>query len=395
MASPDFVQQMTSKFCFTAPTNTVPLTPHESIIRKIFAEALGIDEEMLGLDVSFFDLGGNSLIAVRIVISIRRTFLVTLTMSDFMDNPTVLGVSQLIMQSKATNEPTFMPTPIVHADSPLFPASQEQIDLWVEEQMNPGLTTYNTGFQRKLSGSLDVAAMMQAMIALVSRHDALRTTFELQGDTLFQHIHPYEYKDGFIRLHEADDEGKARAILAEDASKIFDLTTDFPIRFAIVIVNTTTHFISAIIHHIVTDGWSAGLIDTDLTLLYNAFLDNTSAKALLEPLPFTFGDATTWRRQFEGSQLVKDQLQYWVTQLRGSRPLELFTDYVRPSKPSGGAAELEFDIDSDTLTALRRLASTHRTSLYVILLAAFRALIYRSNGEEDGASHASNTRTIN
>ncbi|KAJ7347283.1 hypothetical protein DFH08DRAFT_936842 [Mycena albidolilacea] len=384
MASPDFVQQMTSNFCFTAPTNTVPLTPHEATIRKLFAEALGIDEEMLGLDVSFFDLGGNSLIAVRIVISIRRTFLVTLTMSDFMDNATVFGVSQLIMQSKTTNEPTFMPTPIVHADSPLFTASQEQIDLWVEEQMNPGLTTYNTGFQRKLSGSLNVAAMMQAMIALVSRHDALRTTFEMQGDTLFQNVHPYEYRDGFIRLHEADDEGKARAILAEDAAKTFDLTTDFPIRFAIVTVNTTTHFISAIIHHIVTDGWSAGLIDADLTLLYNAFLDNPSAKTLLEPLPFTFGDATTWRRQFAGSQLVKDQLQYWVVQLRGSRPLELFTDYVRPSQPSGGAAELEFDIDSDTLTALRRLASTHRTTLYVILLAAFRALIYRSNGEEDG-----------
>ncbi|KAF7337661.1 Non-ribosomal peptide synthetase [Mycena sanguinolenta] len=386
MSSPDFVQQMTSKIPSTAPTNTTLLTPHELTIKKLFAEALGIDGKLLGLEESFFDLGGNSLIAVRIVASIRRTFSITLTISDFMDHATVLGVSRLIMQSEMTNEPTVMSAPLVHTDSSLFPASQEQTNLWVEEQMNPGLSTYNTGSQRKLSGPFNVPAMLQAFIALVSRHDALRMTFEMRGDTLFQRVRPYKYKDkdDIIRLYEVGDEDQARAILAEHATRIFDLTTDFPIRAAIVTVNATTHFISIIIHHIVTDGWSAGLIDTDLTLLYNTFLVHPSAQPPLEPLPFTFGDAATWRSQFAGSQLVKDQLQYWTTQLRGSRPLELFTDYIRPSKLSGRAAELEFNIDSDTLTALRRLASTYRTSLYVILLVAFRALIYRSNGEEDG-----------
>ncbi|KAF7337651.1 Amino acid adenylation domain-containing protein [Mycena sanguinolenta] len=367
MSSPDFVQQMIS----TIPANTIFLTPHESNIRKLFAEALGINEKSLGLEDSFFDLGGNSLIAVRIVTSIRRSFSVTLTMSAFMDHATVSGVSRLIMQKRDDKR--------AH--------SHEQTNLWVEEQMNPGLATYNTGFQRKFRGPFNVAAMLQAMIALLSRHDALRMRFEMQGETLFQRVHPYKYKsegDDIIRVHKVDDDGLARAILAENAARIFDLSSDFPIRVAIVTVSATTHFISVIIHHIVTDGWSAGLIDTDLALLYNTFLDDPSATPPLEPLPFTFGDATTWRSQVAGSQLVEDQLQYWTTQLRGSRPLELFTDYIRPSKLSGRAAELEFNIDSDTLTALRRLASVHRTSLYVILLAAFRALIYRSNGVEDG-----------
>ncbi|KAJ6520288.1 hypothetical protein C8R45DRAFT_55978 [Mycena sanguinolenta] len=383
MSSPDFVQQMIS----TTPANPVVLTSHESNVRKLFAEALGLDEISLGLEDSFFDLGGNSLIAVRIVTSIRRSFPVALTMSAFMDHATVSGVSRLIMQSETTNLATITSVPLVHTDSLLFPASQEQTNLWVEEQMNPGLATYNTGFQRKLRGPFNLAAMLQAMIALVSRHDALRMTFEMQGETLLQRVHPYEYKDeddNVIRVHKVDNDGLARAILAENAARIFDLTSDFPIRVAFVTVSETTHFISVIIHHIVTDGWSAGLIDTDLTSLYNTFLDDPSAKPPLEPLPFTFGDATTWRSQIAGTQLVEDQLQYWTTQLRGSRPLELFTDYVRPSKLSGRAAELEFNIDSVTLTALRRLASTYRTSLYVILLAAFRALIYRSNGEEDG-----------
>jgi hypothetical protein len=192
----------------------------------------------------------------------------------------------------------------------------------------------------------------------------------------------------------SEGERHARAFLLEEHARPFDLSKDIPARIAIVRVCPDVHFVSAVIHHTSSDEWSAGLIDQELTASYNSFIDGVEPS--LNPLPIRYCDYAVWRKQRIQADLLTAQLDYWSKQLNGSRPLELFTDYVRPAKLTGRASEHSFKIEAVLAKALRHLASTYRTSLYVVLLAAFRATIYRTTSEEDGTVgivNANRTRT--
>lgn len=136
-------------------------------------------------------------------------------------------------------------------------------------------------------------------------------------------------------------------------------------------------------HHIATDGWSTGIIDQDITLFYNSFSVGTNPK--LDPLPLRYRDYAIWQQQKVRANLVEKQLAYWSNHLQGAKPLELRTDYIRPQKLSDHAAEIPISIDRTSVLALREMAAKHRTSLYVVLLAAYRTALFRVNGEDDGA----------
>ena len=385
MASPEFVDQIADEIRSSLPSEPAMLTPHERLVRKVFTEALGMKEELLGGHDNFFDVGGHSLIAVRIVSSIRRVFSISLPMPIFMNNATVCAISKIISHGQVETEQSSLPSiPHAAASKMEFPASHMQVSLWAEEQMNHGLSTYNTGFQRRTSGPLNLDALQKAFIALVVQHDALRTRFSMRDDLLIQQVQSLTSTSELIQIAQAEDEQAARMMLSVEAARLFDLSKDLPVRFLIVRVSAEVHFISMITHHIVTDGWSFGVIDHDLTVLYNTFLTDIHQQSPLSPLSIRYGEICAWQNQLVDSGVFAPQLAYWVEELKGAKPLELFTDYPRPQKLSGRADEIPFTMDDTMVSSLRRLASTHQTSLYVVLLAAFRAAIYRANGEEDG-----------
>lgn len=363
------------------------LSHQEKGVLQIFADTLGSKAELLNLDDNFYDLGGHSMIAVQIVTAVKRAFSVTLPMSVFVGNATAAGVSQYITthQSQFSGDSTFAYIDRMTTDTDHFPASNAQMGIWVQEQINPGLSTYNTGFQRRLKGALNVSVLQAAFCTIIERHDALRTTFDMQDGVLMQHVHPKESSQSAVRVCKVDNEAAARAVLLDQAAQLFDLTVNIPIRVMIVVVDSETYYLSTVIHHIVTDGWSLEIVDSELTSLYNTLLrSGVHTHSALHPLPLRYGDFAGWQNRISQSEVVRDQLRYWSEQLKGTRALELFTDYPRPTKLSGRADEIEFDLDPNTLESLQRLAFNHRTSLYVILLAAFRAFVYRLNGEEQG-----------
>lgn len=137
-----------------------------------------------------------------------------------------------------------------------------------------------------------------------------------------------------------------------------------------------------IIHHIATDGWSTTIIDEELAALYNSFsMDKQNS---LPPVPLRYRDYSVWKKHTDSTNKVESQLDFWFKHLQGSKPLELRADFVRPQKLSGRANEIPITIDQVAATALRTLASSHRTSLSVVLLAALRATLFRVTGEDDG-----------
>ncbi|KAE9406246.1 acetyl-CoA synthetase-like protein [Gymnopus androsaceus JB14] len=383
LSSNDYLEKFKSvKFI---PTSDGPRTETEELILSIFSQALSIPEKMIGVYDNLFDLGGHSLIATHIVAAIRRQFNVSFDILAFMDNATIADTAALVLHSHVEKDPRTHIIPRNSQDLLICPASDAQTRLWIEEELNPGLARYNAGFQRKITGPLNVDALERAFLALVDRHEALRTTFSMDNGVLMQSIRPSDSVT--VRVigmgDSAESEENALKLLHTEQSRPFNLREDPPVRFAIISAGDNLFFISAIIHHISTDGWSSGIIDREVTLLYNA-LSAGLPTPLLPNLPLRYTDYSLWQNERLNTGMLDTQLSYWHKQLQGSKPLELHADFVRPEKLSGKADEIPFEISEESLMALRLLAATHRTSLYVVLLAAFRASIFRITGEEDG-----------
>lgn len=194
MASPHFVEQVSKSrpsFIPKHQSSTATMTPDEAAVVGIFSRVLGVPQTSIGLHDNLFDIGGHSLIATRIVAAIRRHFGVSFGVALFYDNATPAGVLGNLAQCEFDAEASLVRIADVDAQE-LCPASDAQTRLWVEEQINPGLSRYHAGFQRRLTGPLNADALQKAFFALLDRHETLRTVFEMHDPVLMQRVKPLQ-----------------------------------------------------------------------------------------------------------------------------------------------------------------------------------------------------------
>ncbi|KIJ48314.1 hypothetical protein M422DRAFT_247635 [Sphaerobolus stellatus SS14] len=385
LSDPSFIQKHIHSSSDTADDTL--LDDSQMKMRKLFSSALGIPENTLSVSANLFELGGHSLTATRILIKIQKEFNVKLQFGNFMKNPSVLGITELVTASQQGSN---MPNKIecINSDCLSLPASDAQARLWVEEQMHPGLTRYNTIFQRCLTGPLQIDALHKALLYLVHRHEPLRTTFDLVDGALIQSINAPEPTMIKTLSFEENAEIQAQEVLSVEASTTFDLAIGLPSRFLIVKVSEQLHYLSIVLHHICTDGWSMGIIEKELSIAYNSYLDGQEPR--LRPLPLRYRDYSMWAKTRQNETEIEDQLQYWARQLKGAAPLELPLDFIQPKELSCHWDEVAFNISASCIETVHKLASNHITSLFSVLLAAFRATLYRMTGAEDG-----NLATVN
>ncbi len=302
-----------------------PRTETERVIATAWAELLGVAS--VGAEDNFFELGGDSIASIRLAAKLRAALGVEVSPRTTFTHLTVATQAEAV-----TGEPA--PTAIARtAHAGPAPLSFAQQRLWFLDQFEPGSTEYLTWWGVRLSGPLDVAALNRALNALVVRHGSLRTTF----DDKTQVVHEPESVE--IRV----EEGDLRRILAEENSTPFDLRTGPLWRVRLIRLGDDEHALSIAMHHIITDGWSMGVLIDELSAAYRG-----------ETLPapdMSYVDYTMWQR----AQDLDGQLGYWREQLAGLTPLDLATDRPRPSVQTTNGAVVEF-----TLPA-RRLAGAGRT----------------------------------
>ncbi|WP_315888776.1 condensation domain-containing protein, partial [Streptomyces sp. P17] len=168
-------------------------------------------------------------------------------------------------------------------------------------------------------------------------------------------------------------EAQVRDTVDAEALKPFDLAADALLRVCLVRVSDEDHVLVLAMHHIVSDGWSIGVLTRELGELYAAAVQGRDAK--LPELPVQYADFAIWQRQWLQGDVLERQLGYWRDQLAGLEPLELPTDHPRPAERTGNGASLQFDVSPETTAGLRTLAAGTSTSLYMVLLAAFNILL--------------------
>ncbi|MEI2581572.1 non-ribosomal peptide synthetase [Scytonema sp. PRP1] len=288
-----------------------------------------------------------------------------------------------------------------HTSTPLVPISRNrnlplsfaQQRLWFLDQLVPNNPFYNVPAAFRLTGSLHLAALEQTFNEIVRRHEALRTTFAIVEGQPVQVIAPILNVSLPIRdLQQLPQvvvaptprdqrEKEARRLMTQEAQRPFNLSTDPLLQVTLLRLDEAEHILVLNMHHIVSDGWSIGVLIREIALLYTAFASNQ--RSPLPELPIQYADFAYWQRQWLQGDVLAKQLGYWQNQLEGVSMLNLPTDRPRPALPTYRGARQFLQLPKSLSEALETLSQQEGVSLFMTLLAAFQILLYRYTQQED------------
>ena len=354
----------------------------EKTLAAIWAELLKVDS--VGIDDSFFDLGGHSLLVFKAVSRIRDAFGVDLPVEDLFENPTVAGIAKLLSVSEGPSENTLRIER--RAGNGPFPLSASQEQLWFLNQLAPGSPSYNIVDLIHLGDTYNPATFRKAVSELVRRHETLRTAFFYSGEKPMQVILPtVDLKISEVDLSSLgrpEQEQEWMRVVHEQARKPFDLSQAPLVRATVIHKSTKEHELLVVIHHIIADEWALGLIHKEITRLYEDF--SRGQVTSLPDLPIQYADFASWQRDWLQGDVLEKQLAYWKGELVGAPPvLELPADKPRPPIQSfRGAVEI-FQLPINVLEPLKTLGGQEHATLFMTLLAAFMTLLYRVTGQDD------------
>lgn len=280
----------------------------------------------------------------------------------------------------------------------VFPASFAQQRLWFLDQLVPNNSFYNVPTAVRMQGQLDLVALGQTFNEIVRRHEALRTTFAMVEGQVTQIIAPsYELSLTVADLREtpvSDREGVARKIAIAVAQCPFDLTVGPLLRVKLLQLDEADYVLILNLHHIVSDGWSIGVLVRELGVLYTAFTEGKPS--LLPDLSIQYADFAHWQREYLQGEVLESHLSYWRQQLKDLPVLNLPSDRPHPTVPSYRGATQLLDLSPNLTGSLEALSDRSGVSLFMTLLAAFQTLLYRYTSQTDivvGSPIANRNRT--
>ena len=271
------------------------------------------------------------------------------------------------------------------AKADYYPLSFAQQRLWFLDQFEPGSALYNIPNSVRMSGPLDLKALEHAFNEIVRRHDILRTTFGTRNGKPVQFVAahtrwPLEVVD-LSALPQQEREPEARRLAAREAARPFDLSAGPLLRVAVIRLDREDHVILLTMHHIISDGWSMGVLTRELSALYEAA--TAGERSPLPPLPIQYVDYCVWQRERLSDEALESQLDYWKQRLSGVRVLELPTDRPRPATQSHRGANLSVRVGAEVTRALKSLTKGEESTLFMALMAAWQVLLMRYTGQDD------------
>jgi amino acid adenylation domain-containing protein len=361
-----------------------PRTPVEEAIASVWGEVLNAGR--VGLRENFFELGGHSLLAARVVSRLRNLFGVEVPLRSLFESPTVEGLAARVERGLAGGGAVAWPGPRPRAGGEgAAPLSFAQQRLWFLWRMEPESAAYNMAGALRLRGRLDVSALGRALSEIVRRHEALRTRYVVEGGRLVQVVCEGGELLGEVEnvaaLSEREREEELGRLLAEEASRPFDLEAGPVLRRRLVRVGEEEHVLSVVMHHVASDGWSLGVFVRELAELYEAF--TRGAGSPLGKLVLQYADYAVWQREQAEAGALDAYLAYWRDRLAGAPALELATDYPRPAVQSYRGGTVRAVVGGALAGKLREVSRRGGATLFMTLLAGWLAVLHRYTGQAD------------
>ncbi|MXN82708.1 amino acid adenylation domain-containing protein [Burkholderia sp. 4812] len=350
----------------------------ETQLTAIWQEVLG--QARISTTANFFELGGNSLSATKVVARIRRDLHAKLEIRSLFAHPTIASLAKRIADTQPIDYVPVTPLPA----QPHYELSPAQTRLWVQDRLNAAQAGGPLPTSLLFEGVLDVDALVRAFRALSERHEILRTRFVLAGNQPVQQVLPpgeAAFPVEVVDLQDAEDrDAQAVSISERERLAPMDLATGPLFRVKLLRLSEVRHVCICTMHHIVSDGWSTEVLLDDLSKLYDAFVQRRDNP--LPALSIQYKDYAGWLSRLLAGPDGARMKDYWLTKLGGGlRALALPGDVAQPAAPSWKT--WRFDLPAAETTALDALGKRHGATLFIALLSAIKALFYRRSGQED------------
>jgi acyl carrier protein len=362
-------------------------TPVEEMLAGIFGEALEVDQ--VGIHDNFFEIGGHSLLATQVISRVRNVFGVDVELRNIFEEPTVERLGRRVAEAVKSGEKNDAPPLIrIEREGPgsfRAPLSFAQQRLWFLDQLVPNNPFYNCPRAMRLNGKLDLETLESVINEVVRRHEALRTRFEVDAGAPVQLIEEWKPRrlevEDLTSLPKEEREAAAMRIAKVEAATGFDLGRGPLLRVKVLKMEEDEHVVLYTMHHIVTDGWSMGVLIREVGLLYEAY--SAGEPSPLENLEIQYADYAVWQRNWLQGEALERQLSYWRKQLAGLEPLMLPSDYPRPALAAYRGASSGFGISEELSQELKALSRREGVTMFMTLLAAFKTLLRRYSGQDD------------
>ncbi|TMC21724.1 MAG: non-ribosomal peptide synthetase, partial [Chloroflexi bacterium] len=370
----------------------LPQTALQEQLAGIWTELLHLPQ--ISIHSNFFELGGHSLLAAQLMLRIQTAFAVKVPLRSLFEAPTIVEMAVIIerMQNEIGAQESSTPSVITpqKRESSAIPLSFAQERLWFLDRLLPDSSRYVVSQSFHLSGPLHMKALERSLMAVIQRHEILRTTFSVQEELPVQVIAPdLVLQVPVIDLHgllAAERDQQVKRLAQQDARRSFDLAHGPLLRIHMLrLVARQEHVFLFTLHHIIADGkWSMGILLRQLSAQYQAEMNG--APLSLPALPLQYADYAIWQRQELQGEVLEGLFTYWQRQLSGAPALlELPTDRPRPAEQSDAGSQQSLLLSPALLQELKRMSQREGVTLFMTLLAAFQVLLMRYSGQQDVA----------
>jgi len=415
--------------------SAAPRDVEEELLCGIFSDVLSV--RTVGRDEDFFEMGGHSLLATRLVSQVRRVFEIELPVRTLFENPTVarlagrvkeawlaqggapIGVAPSLVGHTSSNETPLSfeeqrkwfrdqlepgssaynravgmgrsartrvaQSPVRGAEGTETPLSFAQQRMWFMDQLEPGSSAYNLAFGVRLSGLLEKEVLRRALAGVVRRHEVLRSSFPSPAGVAVQRVvSGYELAVEEVDLRNLGEDERERAVehfADAEATTPFDLSTGPVLRVKLLLLGEAEHVLLVTMHHIVSDGWSMGLLVREFKQLYEGYVRGEEIE--LPQLAIQYGDYALWQREWLQGEVLEQQVTYWRKQLAGVAVLQLPTDRTRSAMSGQQGETVNFRMPAELTQQLRDLSQKQGVTLFMTLLAGFQVLLSKYSNQRD------------
>lgn len=364
---------------YVAPETTTQVT-----LAGIWCDVLKRDG--IGRDDDFFELGGHSLLTTQVAARVREAFGIDLPLRVLFEHLRLSELAAVVDATRQDGRGPVMPVLDVQKRPSRLPLSYAQERLWLLEHIEAMGSAYNISGALRFSGPFDDQAFERSVTEIVRRHEPLRSRIEADDDSIQQFIDP-PGRFALERLDLSDlpsdiRSDEAARVVYDIAQKSFDLAAGSLFRVTLLRLAPEEHVATVVMHHIVSDGWSLGILVRELGALYTAFTQGKPSP--LPELPVQYADYVLWQRNWLQGEALEQQVKYWKARLSGMpTSLSLPLDRPRPPVQSFRGAKLHFVLPSSLTEPLVTLAHAENATLFMLLLAGFQYVLSRWSDQDD------------
>ncbi|MEC3420879.1 amino acid adenylation domain-containing protein, partial [Bacillus cereus] len=368
---------------FISEDITSSRTPVEELIVSVWSQVLGIKN--INVQDSFFEIGGHSLLATQVVSRLQGIFQIELPVRELFEYTTVESLAKRLDQLRKGDKKREIPPLIPMKRGEAIPLSYAQQRLWFIDQFTPNSALYNMPMVCRLTGNWLLEALETGWNQLIERHESLRTVFHEVNGQPVQQIEPYAFQSipkTDLTMLSSEDQEEVKRLIQQETEVPFDLTEGPLIRTSILHVGEEEWILLCTLHHIISDGWSMGILLEEWMAFYEKATDGKVAE--LEPLPVQYADFAQWQKGWLKEEVLDQQLQYWREELSGELPvLQLPMDRPRPAIQTHHGSTYTLVLPGTLHDKLNELSRKEGATLFMTLLAAYQSFLSRYTGQED------------